>query len=140
MIDLDFEVQAHGPLFDGRVEQGLIRAQRTGIREVVDRGFGILNQVLTMRPAGVYLSVEEAEPGKASKGYYRGHLHGEVRDSSFGYISDSGVIYGPWLQGTGSANATSRFKGYAAFRHTGQRLAREAGTIMQSVLNRVFRV
>lgn len=33
-------------------------------------------------------------------------------------VTDSGVIYGPWLEGVASRNEQSRFKGYAAFRRT----------------------
>lgn len=31
-------------------------------------------------------------------------------------VNDSGVIYGPWLEGTSERNRTTRFKGYASFR------------------------
>lgn len=140
MIDLDFEITSSGPLFDGRLETKLNQGQRQGIVEIVDRGWGLLNEMLTMKPRGVYLSVQEAEPGKASRGYYRGHLSAQIRDSSFGFISDSGVVYGPWLEGTGSANTTTRFKGYSSFRKTAQRLRSEATQIMQRALRGALRV
>lgn len=35
-------------------------------------------------------------------------------------VHDRGVIYGPWLEGTGKRNATTRFKGYASFRKATQ--------------------
>lgn len=31
-------------------------------------------------------------------------------------IHDRGIVYGPWLEGTSTRNATTRFKGYASFR------------------------
>jgi hypothetical protein len=32
-------------------------------------------------------------------------------------VNDSGMVYGPWLEGTGSRNApVTKFKGYASFR------------------------
>lgn len=31
-------------------------------------------------------------------------------------VNDSGVIYGPWLEGTSTRNTRTRFKGYASFR------------------------
>lgn len=37
-------------------------------------------------------------------------------------VDDGGVIYGPWLEGVGSRNARTRFKGYSTFR----RMAQEA--------------
>lgn len=51
-------------------------------------------------------------------------------------ITDQGVIYGPWLEGTGSRNKTTRFKGYATFRRTTQLIRRRAQDIAQSVITR----
>lgn len=42
-------------------------------------------------------------------------------------IHDRGVIYGPWLAGVGSRNATSRFKGYPHWRRTKQWLGQTEG-------------
>lgn len=44
-------------------------------------------------------------------------------------VNDRGVIYGPWLEGTGSRNATTRFKGYASFRRAAQDLKGKANQI-----------
>lgn len=35
-------------------------------------------------------------------------------------VDDGGVVYGPWLEGVGSRNARSRFKGYSTFRRMRQ--------------------
>lgn len=37
-------------------------------------------------------------------------------------VTDGGIVYGPWLEGTGSRNETTRFKGYRHFRLTTQAL------------------
>jgi hypothetical protein len=37
-------------------------------------------------------------------------------------VHDRDIIYGPWLEGVGSRNRTTRFKGYAAFRRATQQL------------------
>lgn len=37
-------------------------------------------------------------------------------------IHDRGIVYGPWLDGSGSRNQTTRFKGYAHWRNTRQAL------------------
>jgi hypothetical protein len=42
-------------------------------------------------------------------------------------IHDRGIIYGPWLAGTGSRNQTSRFKGYTHWRRTVQYLEQDEG-------------
>ncbi len=62
-------------------------------------------------------------------GHYRRSINGEVKSSSQGLIHDSGVIYGPWLEGVGRRNKTSRFKGYQMFRKARQKLRAKQGAI-----------
>ena len=50
-------------------------------------------------------------------------------------IHDRGVIYGPWLAGQGSRNATTRFKGYTHWRRAFQYLEQEEGP---AILDRRF--
>lgn len=38
-------------------------------------------------------------------------------------VTDQGVIYGPWLEGTSDRNRTTRFKGYFHFRQTTQEMS-----------------
>ena len=49
-------------------------------------------------------------------------------------VHDQMGIYGPWLEGTGSRNATTRFKGYANFRQATQQLDRMAVDIAERVI------
>lgn len=51
-------------------------------------------------------------------------------------VNDHGIIYGPWLEGTSSRNAATRFKGYSIFRRTAQMLNREAPAFAVKVLSR----
>lgn len=45
-------------------------------------------------------------------------------------IDDDHMIYGPWLEGTGSRNyPVTRFKGYSVFRRSQQRIQRQANKI-----------
>lgn len=48
----------------------------------------------------------------------------------------AGPVYGPWLEGVGSRNRTTRFKGYHAFRKAAIALDQRAGRIGQRVLAR----
>src|SRR3990172_8731549 len=52
---------------------------------------------------------------KHPTGYYESNVRikngNEVWDGGFG-----GPVYGPWLEGVGSRNNTTRFRGYHAFR------------------------
>lgn len=41
-------------------------------------------------------------------------------------VTDGGIVYGPWLEGTGSRNRTTRFKGYKHFRLTTQEMNKPA--------------
>ena len=76
-------------------------------------------------------------------GYYRSHIQAASRfnaASTFDVVvDDQGVIYGPWLAGTGSRNyPVTRFKGYAHWRRSAQKigeLARQTtvGTLRQLV-------
>lgn len=76
-------------------------------------------------------------------GYYRSHIAAASRFNAAAtfdvVVHDSGVIYGPWLAGTGSRNyPVTRFRGYAHWRKAGQRigqLARQTtvGTLPQLV-------
>lgn len=52
-------------------------------------------------------------------------------------VNDGGQIkYGPWLEGVGSRNATTRFKGYHAFRLAASRLERRIGPMGRRLLAR----
>ena len=46
-------------------------------------------------------------------------------------IHDQGVIYGPWLEGVGSRNRTTRFKGYAIYRKSVAEIQRHLDNITE---------
>lgn len=54
-------------------------------------------------------------------------------------VHDQGVVYGPWLEGVGSRNKTTKFKGYKAFRTTRQQLGRKIPALVQPFLNQLIR-
>jgi hypothetical protein len=113
------EVHLSGPLF--RADASL-KAKQTGenvVRELVETGTKLLAERLQPRPAGVYLSVAEAQKGKASTGNYRRNVM-PVLNGLTGRIHDNGIVYGPWLELGGK-----RFRGYASFRTIGDRLQNE---------------
>lgn len=68
-----------------------------------------------------------------------GHYEGQVstRDTEDGSIlTDNGVVYGPWLEGTGSRNQTTHFRGYSSFRKAAQALNDAAEGIANEVIAR----
>lgn len=72
---------------------------------------------------------------KNPTGYYQSQVVTSRRLGDWA-VTDSGVIYGPWLEGTGSRNRTTRFKGYFTFRIVTQRLQREAEPFAERILRR----
>jgi len=61
-------------------------------------------------------------------GYYESNVR--IRNSSEVWDGgQAGPVYGPWLEGVGSRNNTTRFKGYHAFRKAAQALDRRIDTM-----------
>lgn len=73
---------------------------------------------------------------KHPTGYYQSRI--TVDRSGDGYmVSDGGVVYGPWLEGTGSRNyPVTVFRGYSTFRRTKALVDRKAPAIAQELLGR----
>jgi hypothetical protein len=107
-----------GPLVEGKARPEIRAAVEAAVAELTEIGHERISLMARPRPAGVFKSLAEAGAA-VSKGYYRANIHRESHGMT-GVIGDSGVIYGPWLEGTGSRNASTRFKGYAMFRRTAQ--------------------
>jgi hypothetical protein len=60
----------------------------------------------------------QAQYFKRPTGYYGRHIVNQDMGSQH-VIHDSGVVYGPWLEGVGSRNFPhTRFKGYSIMRKT----------------------
>lgn len=67
-------------------------------------------------------------------GFYESNIQVDRRQIYRG-VSDGGVIYGPWLEGTGSRNKTTRFKGYKTFRIVKQDLDKDADMLAQPLVD-----
>jgi len=117
MVTLNVTVTGQGAIFKDS-SPAISRMRQAIITEIIQEGESRLDETLRPRPAGVYLSVAQAGRGKASTGYFRRSVH--ARQSAVGGTIESNVVYGPWLEGVSSRNATTRFKGYASFRRTAQ--------------------
>lgn len=65
-----------------------------------------------------------------------GHYESQIRDQPMTRflhrIHDSGVVYGPWLEGVSSRNATTRFKGYHTFRIVRGRMSRKMTAVVEA--------
>lgn len=118
MFDLD--VQVRGPLFDGRAVAALDDYLDAAEDEVAQRGVNLVKQRL-----GQVL--------RNPTGFYESRITTD-RQRDDVQVTDRGVVYGPWLEGTSSRNQSTRFKGYRTFRLTTQQLQEQADNIAQQVL------
>lgn len=112
-------MDTHGPLFDGTADRIAEEMCQEIEREVGDVGVGMVRAQLgnvLKHPTGRYSSHITAEPDG-----------GDTR------ITDQDMVYGPWLEGTGSRNRTTRFKGYATFRKVAEALRARSGAIGDQV-------
>jgi hypothetical protein len=137
-MPVKIDVTITGPLFNGQgTQQNIRRWGRRMVQQVIEAGEQRLDMMLRPRnrgPLGVYLTHAEAGRGKASTGDYRRNVHG-FQVGLFGRISDGGKVYGPWLEGTSSRNATTRFKGYRSFRQTHQWINKNKQKIIRPIIN-----
>ena len=139
MPTVNVEVKVSGALFTQGLPARIIdRALNQAIVELLQIGEQRLDMTLRPRPAGVYLSVEEAKKGQASTGHYRRSIHA-VTSHLQGIITDSGVVYGPWLEGVSNRNITTRFKGYASFRRVGETLKGDANRVARAHIVKAVR-
>lgn len=122
---INVSVKAYGPLFDGRLAAVVDHAVDEAEQEIARMGADHLKDDLGVPPF------------RNPTGWYRSHIT-EKRMGSVWVVQDSGVIYGPWLAGTGSRNATSRFKGYQHWRRLIAYLHGIARPVTQKVVDRAI--
>ncbi|HKH19538.1 MAG TPA: hypothetical protein VKB53_01275, partial [Gammaproteobacteria bacterium] len=67
-------------------------------------------------------------------GTYERHM--AVREARLTFtVTDGGMVYGPWLEGTSRRNRATRFKGYAAQRRARREVDRESVHIAERVIS-----
>lgn len=122
---INVSVKAHGPLFDGRAERAMAHAVDEAEQEIATLGAEHLRGDLGVPPF------------KNPTGWYRSHITPKRLGATW-VVQDSGVIYGPWLAGTGSRNSASRFKGYAHWRRLVTYLHRIAKPTTEKIIARAL--
>lgn len=113
------DVDAHGPMFDGRAAAAAKALVKNLGNEIADEGVNVVRTTLD-------------KVLKHPTGHYRSQIQTkDVADTDL--VTDGNVVYGPWLEGVGSRNKTTRFKGYASFRRASQELQRKVPAIAERV-------
>jgi hypothetical protein len=119
MPGISVSIRARGPIYDKDVKAVVKKQLRTAKDamgdELVKQIDARLNKVL-----------------KKQTPYYRTQIDYSINQGNGNVIvHDRGVVYGPWLEGTGSRNKTTRFKGYRTFRQITQQADADAKRIAQ---------
>lgn len=122
-----------GPLFDGEFAKAMEEGMHDARHQLADRGEVLVRGIFTARirqPTGRFdRSITQTSE---SRTYVTGKyaLPVVVEDNATDIVVTTDLAtYGPWLEGTGSRNLTTRFKGYHAFREATGQLETEAARI-----------
>jgi len=95
-------IEYKGPLFDGRGKLILKRFEHEAEKEIAED--------VNRRVHSMFARFFKHQTGRYAS---------TVKERSRGdgiTVGDSGIVYGPWLEGVSSRNATTRFKGYHSFK------------------------
>ncbi|TMC47636.1 MAG: hypothetical protein E6J20_19405 [Chloroflexi bacterium] len=120
-------VSTRGPLFTGVAEAELAATVTAVQREIAE--YAEYQWQMNMTASFQHPS----DPPR-----YQSHVNVHPRGSDLvvddGYPG-SGLLYGPWLEGVGSRNATSRFKGYFALRRAASSVAQKTAAIAAPIIS-----
>lgn len=116
------DVVMRGPVFNGSAQRALDDYEDDVELDLADEALGLVQDILAANlrnPTGFYQSRVRVSNIAGAPG-----------------VTDSGVVYGPWLEGVSHRNQTTRFKGYAAFRRAREAFAATAGDLAERFLPR----
>lgn len=117
---VDTKLRTKGPIFQNptaRIEAFLNLAEERVAEEGVNMVLQRLNVVL-----------------KNPSGYYESKIQTERVGDNWEVNDTRRVLYGPWLEGTGSRNSSTRFKGYRTFRTVKQELDSKTPGIIRPLI------
>jgi hypothetical protein len=124
MASFGIDFRLKGPVVEGRGPAIVKAMTEVALHELADyTRYEVLTQLdsVLVNPTGYYESQIVADP---------------VAPDIYS-INDSGVIYGPWLEGIGSRNRDRPgFPGYHTFRIVRNRMAQKAGVIAEAAIAR----
>jgi len=118
------QVRISGPILEGRAGPPVER----WITHVLDEVGGQASSEVHER---LDQSIKRPTP------YYETQIQLRQAGAHARVVDDRGVIYGPWLEGVGSRNATTRFKGYSSFRRARQAVEARVPTLAEPATRRL---
>jgi len=120
-------VATSGPLFTGVAEADLAVAVEAVQREVAEYAEFAWQMNMT---------ADFQHPSEPPR--YQSHINILKRETDLvvndGYPG-SGLLYGPWLEGVGTRNAASRFKGYHGMRRAAASVRARTAVIAQPIID-----
>jgi hypothetical protein len=120
----DVEITISGPLFDGRAAREFAAYADEAREQIAE--FGEEHALNLM-----------GQSFREPTGYYESNVMTERVSADVSRVHDSGVVYGPWLEGVGSRNRPRPgFPGYEHWRKTKALLAVRAPEMAQRLLDR----
>lgn len=126
MIGVDVSIDRDGPIF----QPLLVHAAVADLIDEVEHDVAAAG--LQEWSTNLNASIRHPTP------YYETQVHMEHLGEGWS-VNDRGIAYGPWLEGTGSRNSTTRFKGYAAARRARQSIEARIPQITAGALARAVR-
>ncbi len=122
VFEINFRSRVRGPIHSGEIHRHASEYEEDVAKAIADEGeemvLSRLGRVLR-HPTGYY----ESKIDKRQIGEHRWEVH------------DSGVVYGPWLEGVGSRNSpVTIFPGYRTFRIVEQNLKHKRRGIARKIL------
>lgn len=123
-----FNITYRGALFNGVAEAELVVAEAAVQREIAEYA-----------EYQWQLNMTESFQNPSDPPQYQSHVNILQREGDL-VVNDgwpgSGLQYGPWLEGVGSRNVTSSFKGYRSMERARNSVAQKTDAIAQPIIDK----
>jgi hypothetical protein len=134
------DVRMSGPLFDGRAEAALQRALLHIRHDVAAEGQRLAGAAFTTsiranrgRFVSKFTDTDTTRVYTTVSGH-KAYTMPVIVGQDETVVTNQTATYGPWLEGTGSRNHTTRFKGYNGMRRAAQALDQVAGAVADDAI------
>lgn len=122
LFEIKYKSRIKGPISDGSIHRHVADYEADVAEALAEEG-----QSLMLRRLSQVL--------RNPTGYYESRIDTKRRSHNRYEVHDSDVVYGPWLEGTGSRNKPRPgFPGYHSFSVVEEQLKRRRGSISRKIL------
>lgn len=123
---MSFAITYSGALFDGVALAELAAAEQALQREIAEY-------------AELQWQMNMTDSFQHATGRYQSHVNIATRGTDL-VVNDgwpgSGLAYGPWLEGLGSRNKTTKFKGYRSMERARNSVAQKVDVIAKPIVDK----